>query len=810
MDSLPEGLQAHAARLERATGAAAASTVRGSPSPQKLGDGRRRSSPPPPRAPEGRRGDSGAGKAVEEVGVAGNAVAAGVVDGDGGKPGVAREEMGAGGERRFGSFPAPRAYPPPKRRAVSARRRFPPGCGRDAAPLPAAGDGDGGSDDALQLQNKTAPSLSVREADTNVMEGSVAAVVSAPLAGADDGSRLVLAGVHGGGSDALQKAAPSPSKAGSNAMEVSPVTVSAPHADTGGGHGLEAAPPRSPEPLPRSSLAAAGAALDTDWQGDAEAGSSGFGRKKELVPAKRLLPKPGMASAVRRFPPGCGRVRVVATDGSTSATGQRSKETAAAPYSGAITDGAVQGGHTEERSETPEMRPVVQQSQTSIDVIQHESVACDAATDAKVMNKSDWRPCSGVPESLAKGTSRQQQKAKRVSESPKRVRASFDIAPRVSDQGAMIRNKSMFTTRNIVVKPGKSIQKSAMDSRPRPFANDREKKTELGRCVTTIDSEDTAEFTKDRVVQAPTSVDKCARTDSEMATTSRDFFGPKKVKIKAADLQKLPSNLACEILKALADHEKQFSQNMDARSKVKMVRRRFEFIFKAIVQAAEQHSLKIKRIDLEAGNVIKKSPGYTQHGPIIGSVPGVEIGDEYLYRVELSLVGLHRPYQGGIDTTKDRNDVLIAISIVASGGYPDELSSSGELVYTGSGGKLSGKKGEGDQKLERGNLALKNCIQMNTPVRVIHGFGGNSRTKETSTFTYDGLYHVVDCWTEGQSGSKAFKYKLQRIAGQPELRPSSKAALRRKTGIISSVQDGLRASVNEFAQTVHEPLQHKG
>ncbi|KAJ1268113.1 hypothetical protein BS78_07G111900 [Paspalum vaginatum] len=789
-----------------ATGAAA-STVRGSPSPQKLGDRRRSRSPPPPRAPEGLPGDSGAGgvgKAVEEVGVAtrevvpvaagagagaqaGNAVAAGVVDG-GGKPGVAREETGAGevgSKRRFGSFAAPRTYPPPKRRLVSARRLFPPGCGRDAAPLPAADDGsrlgaagaDGaGGSDALELQ-KTVPSLSIRKADTNVTEGS-AVVVSAPLAGAGDGSRLVLAGVDGG-SDALQKAAPS------NVMVVSPVAVSAPHADTGGGHGPEAAPPRSPEPLPPSSLAAAGAMLDTDWQGGAEAGSGGFGRK-ELAPSRWLLPKPGMASAIRRFPPGCGRVRVVATDPSTSAAGQRSKETVAAPCSGAITDGAVQGEHTEERGETPEMRPVVQRSQTSIDVIQHESVACDIAKDAKVMNKSDRRPCSGVPESLAKGTSRQQLKVKRVSESPKKVRASSDVAPRVSDQGAMIRNKFMFTTQN-VVKPGKLIQKSAMDSWPRPFSNDREKKTELGRLVTTNDSEDIAEFTKDRVVQPPTSVDKCAQTDSEMATTSRNFFGPKKkVKIKGPDLQmKLPSNLACEISKALAAHKKlEFSQNMDARSKVKMICRRFEFIFKAIVQAAQQHSLNIKRIDLEAVNLIKKSPGYSQHGPIIGSVPGVEIGDEYLYRVELSIVGLHRPYQGGIDTTKDRNDVLIAISIVASGGYPDELSSSGELVYTGSGGKLSGKKGEGDQKLERGNLALKNCIQMKTPVRVIHGFGGNSRTKETSKFTYDGLYHVVDYWREGQSGSKVFKYKLQRIAGQPELPCSSKPAHRSNCGII--------------------------
>uniref|UniRef100_A0A0A9BLJ3 Uncharacterized protein n=1 Tax=Arundo donax TaxID=35708 RepID=A0A0A9BLJ3_ARUDO len=118
----------------------------------------------------------------------------------------------------------------------------------------------------------------------------------------------------------------------------------------------------------------------------------------------------------------------------------------------------------------------------------------------------------------------------------------------------------------------------------------------------------------------------------------------------------------------------------------------------------------------------------------------------------------------------------IAISIVCSGGYPDELSCSGELIYTGSGGKPAGRKNNKDQKLVRGNLALKNCIKTRTPVRVIHGFkgqnregGSHSRAKQVSTFTYDGLYHVVDCWIEGQPGSRMLKYRLQRIPGQPEL-----------------------------------------
>jgi len=228
------------------------------------------------------------------------------------------------------------------------------------------------------------------------------------------------------------------------------------------------------------------------------------------------------------------------------------------------------------------------------------------------------------------------------------------------------------------------------------------------------------------------------------------------------------------------------TQNADARRKVKKMCKRFRFICKTIVQFVEQRSLKTSRIDLAAAGVIKALPGFTQHDPIIGNVPGVEVGDEFLYKVELALVGLHQPNRGGIGTTRGANGVLVAISIVASGYYPDELSSSGELVYTGSGGKYAGKKTDENQQLKRGNLALKNCIQTGTPVRVIYGFkglsrkkGSHSRAKGASAFKYeyDGLYHVVDWWTEGQAGSMVFKYKLQRIPGQPELPHCSKTAI---------------------------------
>ncbi|XP_025822395.1 histone-lysine N-methyltransferase, H3 lysine-9 specific SUVH6-like [Panicum hallii] len=402
------------------------------------------------------------------------------------------------------------------------------------------------------------------------------------------------------------------------------------------------------------------------------------------------------------------------------------------------------------------------------------------AKDVEVMNQSIRSSSNIVAESLAKDSSKQDMLDKRVSESA--------------------RMKVMFTPRKVV----------------RPTKNVYKEETEHGRGVIINRIKDTVELTTDQVMQVQMSSNKYLMTQEKEAATTRGFFGPrKKVKVKApAHLQmKIASTCALgsegklndevasnldddDVLKAVVVHEgklelylnnssdlpsvrcqKQYgSQNADARRKFKMLCRRFEFVCRTLVQAVEQHSLKIRRIDLEADKVIRQLPDFIKHDPIVGQVPGVEVGDEFLYRVQLAIVGLHRVYQGGIDTTTHRNGERIAISIVASGGYPDELPCSGELIYTGSGGKPAGNKCVEDQKLERGNLALKNCIKTKTPVRVIHGFkgqntegGSHSRAKQISTFTYDGLYRVVDFWMHGRPGSRMFKYKLRKIPGQPEL-----------------------------------------
>ncbi|KAK9275953.1 hypothetical protein L1049_023228 [Liquidambar formosana] len=218
------------------------------------------------------------------------------------------------------------------------------------------------------------------------------------------------------------------------------------------------------------------------------------------------------------------------------------------------------------------------------------------------------------------------------------------------------------------------------------------------------------------------------------------------------------------------------------RNKVRETLRLFQAVCRKLLQEEEAKSKgggnAFKRVDLQAARILKEKGKYVNTGKqILGPVLGVEVGDEFHYRVELVIVGIHRQFQAGIDYVKQRGEV-IATSIVASGGYADDLDNSDVLIYTGSGGNvIGGDKQPEDQKLERGNLALKNSINAKNPVRVIRGFketkasdSSDARGKIVTTYTYDGLYLVEKCWQEvGPHGKLVYKFHLGRIPGQPQL-----------------------------------------
>ncbi|KAF8090114.1 hypothetical protein N665_0486s0012 [Sinapis alba] len=220
----------------------------------------------------------------------------------------------------------------------------------------------------------------------------------------------------------------------------------------------------------------------------------------------------------------------------------------------------------------------------------------------------------------------------------------------------------------------------------------------------------------------------------------------------------------------------------DSRAKVKETLRLFYGACRKLLQEEEAKPVKQKRfrVDCEAAKILKEKGKYLNTGKhIMGAVPGIEVGDEFQYRMELNILGIHKPSQGGIDYMKI-GDEIFATSIVASGGYDDELDNTDVLTYTGQGGNvIKNKKGKEvsmpeDQKLVTGNLALANSVNKKNPVRVIRGNKKavleSSGDKKGKSYVYDGLYVVETFWQEtGSHGKLVFKFKLRRMPGQPEL-----------------------------------------
>jgi len=164
-----------------------------------------------------------------------------------------------------------------------------------------------------------------------------------------------------------------------------------------------------------------------------------------------------------------------------------------------------------------------------------------------------------------------------------------------------------------------------------------------------------------------------------------------------------------------------------------------------------------------------------------GPVPGTEVGMTWLYRIQLSEVGIMRPPVAGIHA----NEKMGAMSIVLNGGYEDDKDMGDEFFYTGSGGRdLSGNKRTNDQsfdqELTKANKGLaQNCDapvnlegaeakdwKKGIPVRVTRGWKLRKHAPEYAPeagFRYDGIYKVVKYYKQkGESGFNVWRYLLRR------------------------------------------------
>ncbi|MCO5590489.1 hypothetical protein L7F22_044459 [Adiantum nelumboides] len=239
------------------------------------------------------------------------------------------------------------------------------------------------------------------------------------------------------------------------------------------------------------------------------------------------------------------------------------------------------------------------------------------------------------------------------------------------------------------------------------------------------------------------------------------------------------------------------SEGVSDRALVKRTLHEFESVRKALVKSQNA----VKRADLDAGSLLRQKGKWRNcNEKIVGEVPGVEVGDQFSFRMEMLIIGLHRQVQAGIDYipgTKRSNGSPLATSIVSSGGYEDDKDDGNTLIYSGQGGNSikGNKKQESNQELVRGNLALSNSMKEKTPVRVIRGMT-DLASPSSKVYTYDGLYDVVNYAFEcGAAGFWVYQFTLTRRPGQPQVGLSflinlKKKGLSRPNLLLSDISRG--------------------
>lgn len=198
---------------------------------------------------------------------------------------------------------------------------------------------------------------------------------------------------------------------------------------------------------------------------------------------------------------------------------------------------------------------------------------------------------------------------------------------------------------------------------------------------------------------------------------------------------------------------------------------------RVLAMAEEEGNFNVRRVrsDLKASATMRSRGLWLNRDKrIVGAIPGICIGDVFLYRMELCVVGLHGQPQAGIDYlpgSMSSNGEPIATSVIVSGGYEDDVDEGDVIIYSGHGGQDKNSRQVFHQKLEGGNLAMERSMHYGIEVRVIRGvrYEGTSSTSG-KVYVYDGLYRIIECWFDvGKSGFGVFKFKLWRIDGQAKM-----------------------------------------
>ncbi|XP_010492182.1 PREDICTED: histone-lysine N-methyltransferase, H3 lysine-9 specific SUVH4-like [Camelina sativa] len=264
----------------------------------------------------------------------------------------------------------------------------------------------------------------------------------------------------------------------------------------------------------------------------------------------------------------------------------------------------------------------------------------------------------------------------------------------------------------------------------------------------------------------------CVVDDSKLHEKEDETVNDGSPKQSTTSPKKLTALQKGKQLIAYSPNGKDVDEDTDAHLKVTKCLRFFNKHYLLSVQA------KMTRPDLKGVTEMIQSKAILYPRKRFGHLPGIAVGHRFFSRAEMCAVGFHNHWLNGIDymgveykKEYRQYELPLAVSIIMSGQYEDDLDNADTVTYTGQGGNnLTGNKRQvRDQVLERGNLALKNCCEYHVPVRVTRGHACTTSYSK-KVYTYDGLYEVVKYWAQkGVSGFTVYKYQLKRLKGQPEL-----------------------------------------
>lgn len=203
------------------------------------------------------------------------------------------------------------------------------------------------------------------------------------------------------------------------------------------------------------------------------------------------------------------------------------------------------------------------------------------------------------------------------------------------------------------------------------------------------------------------------------------------------------------------------------RKKVLNVLHHFRMVFEELDRNKAARCVK-SQTDRDTQDILIRDGKQVNGEKRIGVVHGVEVGDNFKYKSQLSIIGLHFNMLGGIDYMNKEGLDLATSIVISQGAAYNDICNANMVVYCGEGHYLKRKnlKPAEDQKMTRGNLALANSMRAKNQVRLIIG----RKKMNVKKYVYAGLYLVHEFWNEkGPLGNEVFKFKLLRLPGQTSI-----------------------------------------